>query len=246
MYMFGAGNVYLTPQVGAGVVATPQKVGTLQEVSFDISFESKELYGNKQFPVMVARGKGKISGKAKTGEFKGALILSLLSGATQATGRKVGASEVGVVPSPSGPYTISTAHSANFSEDLGVIDSATGLSLTHVASGPTTGQYSVTAGVYTFAAADAGHSVQINYAWTDASTGKTISYSNQLMGAQSIYTLGLYNTNPDGSLFGIKFKNVVIPKLALGFKSDDFTMPDLDLSAFAGTDDSILEAYTPE
>lgn len=241
MYMFGAGNVYLVP---SGSNPTPLEVGTLQEVSLDFSFESKELYGNKQFPVMVARGKGKITGKAKSGAFRGGLISSILSGATSATGRHIGAVEVSAVPTT--PFAITVTHSANFADDLGVVDVASGTSMTRVAATPATGEYSVAAGVYTFAAADTGKSVQISYAYTDAATGKTISYSNQLMGAQSIYTLSLYNTNPDGSKFGMKLMQVVFPKLAMGWKNDDFTMPDLDINAFADSTGKVLEAYVPE
>jgi hypothetical protein len=255
MYMFGAGNVFLTESG----VSNPKthKVGTLQEVSFDISFESKELYGNKQFPVMVARGKGKISGKAKSGEFRGAMITSLLSGATRTSGRKLHATgEQHSAPTTTtttssgspGTVTVTVTNAATFAQDLGVSYGATHEPLTRVAAGSeAVGKYSVdeATGVYTFSTADAAAALLFDYVYT-AVDGSTILYSNQLMGAQSIYSLGLYNTEPDGSKFGIKFMNVVIPKLGMGFKNDDFTMPDLDLSAFAATNEAILEAYTPE
>lgn len=258
MYMFGAGNVYITE---SGVTSPKTyRVGTLQEVSFDISFESKELYGNQQFPVMVARGKGKITGKAKSGEFRGGLIMSLLSGATRVSGRTLQASEKKTIPATAGGGTTTTTlapgasayqvevdnHSV-FAMDLGVSYADSDQPLTPVAAGlEAAGKYSVDAsGIYSFAAADQGLAVVISYAYT-AVDGSTIKFSNQLMGAQQIYQLGLYNVEPDGSKFGVKFKQVVIPKLSLGFKNDDFTMPDLDLSGFAAADGSILEAYTPE
>jgi hypothetical protein len=241
MFMFGAGNLYLTP---SGTNPTPVRVGTLQDVSMDISFEQKELYGNKQFPVMVARGKGKITGKAKAGEFHGALIQSLLSGATKATGRKIGVVESDSVPGSS-PFTVTVAQSAKFSMDLGVVDANTGVPFTCGATASAANTYAVAAGVYTFNTGDQGRAVQISYEYTDTA-GSTILYSNQLMGAQLIYMLGLYNTEPDGSVVGIKFKSAIIPKLALGFKNDDFTMPDLDIAAFAAGDSTILEAYSPD
>jgi hypothetical protein len=243
-YYFGAGNVYIIP---SGTNPSPVQIGTVQEVSLDISFESKELHGNLQFPVMVARSKGKITGKAKAGEFRGNLMTSLLSGASSAVGRRIGARE-GPTAIPGTPWQITVTNSATWVEDMGVINATLGTAMTRVASGPTTGQYSVAAGVYTFASADnvSGYSVFIAYSYTSAATGHTIAYTNQLMGTQSIYTMNLFNTTPDGNAFGIKLYSVVFPKLALGFKNDDFTMPDLDLAAFADSSGNILSVYIPE
>jgi len=72
------------------------------------------------------------------------------------------AGEPQTVPSNPGPYTVSVANA--FAVDLGVTYASSGASLTKVASNPALGQYSVSsAGVYTFAAADAGAAVKISY-----------------------------------------------------------------------------------
>ena len=69
MYGFGTGILFgtqLQDATGATVAnATPVQFGTLQDVSSDITFEEKLLYGQNQFPVAVGRGKGKINFKAK-------------------------------------------------------------------------------------------------------------------------------------------------------------------------------------
>ena len=56
-YLFGSGSLYAVPKIdlaGAGVaVPTPVPFGALQDVSLDISFGQKELYGQKQFPLAV-------------------------------------------------------------------------------------------------------------------------------------------------------------------------------------------------
>lgn len=52
-----------------------------------------------------------------------------------------------------------------WASDAGVTYVATGAALTAVASAPATGQYSVAAGVYTFAAGDAGKAVVVNYGY---------------------------------------------------------------------------------
>lgn len=65
---------------------------------------------------------------------------------------------------PTTPFqiTASPIH-GTFDSDLGVTNATTGVSLTKVAAGPVTGQYSVsTAGLYTFAAADVGTSVNVS------------------------------------------------------------------------------------
>ena len=68
--------------------------------------------------------------------------------------------EVAVVPAS--PYKVTVAQSAAFSCDQSV-SYANGNKLVQVAASPATGQYSITAGVYTFAAADTGQSLTIVY-----------------------------------------------------------------------------------
>lgn len=89
MFEFGSGSLWLTPVSGnLAANPTPIEVGTLQDVSLDISFDLKMLYGQKQFPESIARGKGKITGKAKFGRFNSDLISQILfgSGGTRIAG----------------------------------------------------------------------------------------------------------------------------------------------------------------
>jgi len=53
----------------------------------------------------------------------------------------------------------------SWGSDLGVTYTATGASLTSVSASPAPGQYAVSAGAYTFSAADAGQSVAISYGY---------------------------------------------------------------------------------
>ena len=62
-YSFGAGTLFLVRTDIA--TPTPTRIGTLQDVSIDMSFDAKELTGQYQAPVAVARGKMKITGKSK-------------------------------------------------------------------------------------------------------------------------------------------------------------------------------------
>lgn len=63
-YMFGAGVVTINSN----------PVGTLQDVSLDVSFNTVPLMGAYQFPVALARGAGSVKGSAKSGEFDSTLL----------------------------------------------------------------------------------------------------------------------------------------------------------------------------
>lgn len=74
-----------------------------------------------------------------------------------------GNGEAAVVPS-AGPFTVQALD--NFYSDVGVVLAADGVTaLAKVSGTPATGQYAVNAsGLYTFAAADAGTAISLNYA----------------------------------------------------------------------------------
>ena len=115
--------------------------------------------------------------------------------------------------------------------------------LSRVASAPTTGQYSVAAGVYTFAAADTTHVVQISYNYTAASTGTTVAFANQLMGQNTTFKLELFNTY-NGVKTGWILPAATFSKLSLAFKNTDYTETDLDFECFADASGNILYEYT--
>jgi hypothetical protein len=141
--------------------------------------------------------------------------------------------ELGTVPA-SGPYTVSVTNAATFIENLSVIDATTGLEMTRVASAPATGQYAVTAGVYTFAAADASHVVWLSYSYS-STNGYTVTVSNALMGAGSTFSLVAYNQY-ESKYMGLKFPAIKAPKLSLAMKMADFTMQNVDFEALRGFD----------
>src|ERR1051326_1886834 len=171
MFEFGSGTLWGFPVSGnTAPNPTPMKFGTLQDVSLDISGDVKQLYGQKQFPEAVARGKCKITGKAKFASINGKMFNDLFFGQTLGTGMKqVALDEVHSVPATPFQVTITPPNSGIFLQDWGVRYAATGVPLTRVASGPVTGQYSVnqSTGVYTFSTGDQGTSnVLISYTFT--------------------------------------------------------------------------------
>jgi hypothetical protein len=242
---FGSGVLIATP---SGANATPVQFGALQNVSLDFSFSSKQLFGQYQFPIAFARGEGKISGKAKFANIDGPLYNNCFFGQTSTTGQKLWSyNEAGAVPASS-PYSYSSANAASFDADLGVVYASSGLALTKVASAPAIGQYSVTAGVYSFNSADAGRALLLSYSYSQASTGggSRAVLANKVMGMAPTFQIDFYQTNPNiaGAQWSLRLYNCVSTKLSLASKNQDFVIPELDFEAFANAANSIGEINT--
>jgi hypothetical protein len=229
--VFGAGNLWGIP---VGVAnPTPVRFAALQDVSVDFSFDLKTLHGSSQFALENAKGKGKIAIKAAIGRFDPNLFNTIFFGQTITTGETiVSVDETAAIPAT--PYQITVANSATFLVDLGVYDTTAGKWLKRVASAPATGQYSVAAGVYTYAAADTTHVVRGSYTYGSASTGSTITATNLPLGSQQIFSLELFEYFTGGS--GRKNSSLYFPavqsnKLSMPMKMDDFSLPSFEMSA---------------
>ena len=180
IYSFGSGALLGVRTDVAG--ATPVNFGLVQEVQIDIQFTTKELYGQYQFPLAVARGQGKVTGKAKMAQISGLAFNSLFFGQTLSAGQLATSfAEAAIIPSGS-PYTVTVANAANVADDYGVVYAATGLPLMKVASAPSAGQYSVAGGVYSFASADAGKAVLVSYTYAVTAAGQEFTLANQPLG----------------------------------------------------------------
>ena len=250
--LFGAGAMWGTPltdsQGNAISNPTPVRFGIAQEISMDIDFSTKELYGTLQFPVQIGRGTAKISGSIKNAQINGRAWASLFFGQSFSTGVFADYLDTtGELIPASGPYTITVTppSSGVWSADLGVLDSNAN-PMQVVASGPTTGQYSVAAGVYTFAAADEGKKVFINYQYTGASTtAPTQTITSQPLGYTPTFALDIYLPYNGSSVTAHLFQ-VVASKLAIQTKLDDFVIPSMDYSAFADTQNRVLQIGTTQ
>lgn len=248
---FGSGILWGTPltDLSGNAITNPSPAifGVLQDVSVDISFDTKELYGQNQFPVTVGRGKGKIACKAKTAQVYGAFYNSLFFGGTMTNGIYSDVYETNGAIIPTTPFqiTVTPPSSGTWAADLGVI-SATGLPMIRVASAPATGQYSAAAGVYTFAAADAALRVFINYQYTATSTtAKNSTVVNSVMGYAPTFQADLFIPY-QGKALCLTLYSCISSKLSLGTKLDDFTIPELDFAAFANSAGSVMKWSTTE
>lgn len=234
--VFGSGSLW---GVQTGVAnPTPAKFAALQGCAIDIGFSTKELFGQHNFPITVARGAGKISVKASSASFQARAFNDLFFNGQLNTGKLMTAlDEAASIPAAAGPYTITVANGATYAGDLGVIDKATGSLMKRVAAAPATGEYSVntTTGVYTFASADAQKPVLISYQYNVAASGNTIIISQQLLGSAPKFKAVL-STKYDGQQLDLQLNACVATKLSFATKQEDFAMPDFEFSAFA--DDS--------
>ena len=235
MYIFGSGTLWGTRSDIPN--ATPQKFGALNDVSVEFSASSKHLYGQNQFPLAVARGTGKISGKAKFAQIQGRIYTDLFFGAQLQSGQVATANgEAAAVPAV-GPYQVSVLNAATWSADLGVVNAATGLTLHKVASSPAEGQYSVSStGLYSFNAADSGMALLISYRYGVAGSGQSFTVVNQQLGTQPVFSVTLetvYNA-PGGLKKAVLTLNACVSnKLNLATKTDDFAVSEIDFDCFA-------------
>jgi hypothetical protein len=240
---FGSGVMILTPSISGAV--TPVQLGTMQDVSIDIAFGSKQLFGQYQFPVALARGEAKISGKCKFANIDGNVLNNIFLGDAGTTGQKYWAyQEAHSIPAT--PYQVTVANSAKFDADLGVTFVSNGQPLTRVASGPATGQYSVAAGVYTFAAADTGKALLISYSYTSTATGQNNIITNNLMGSALSFQVDFYQAAPNvaGAQWSLRLYNCISNKLTLQSKTTDFTIPEMDFEAYANAANAVGEINT--
>lgn len=255
MQSFGAGVMVGTQTINAAGAAvalpSPVQFGILQDITLDESFELKKLYGANKFPVAVAQGKGNMSLKAKLANFNAELVNTFLYGLSLnpvygALYQDLSGTLIGTAGSPNiTPTLFGTALT-----DMGVISAVNGIPYTRVASAPTAGQYSFSAGsgMWTFDGVhDTGKTVFINYAYGTSSGGggvgpgtgitgaKQLIITNQPMGVMPEFAVDL-QTQFLGKTMYMHFPRVVANKLSRAYKNDDFTIMDFEMEACA--DDS--------
>lgn len=228
-----------------GIASGSQPIvfGALQDVQIKISAKNDLLMGQGQFASAVGRGSMTIKGTSKIGALS-ASIYNLMFGTTPSTGTTlVNYAEAHNIPA-STPYTVTVTNSATFVADYGVVYTATGIPLELVASNPAQGQYSVSAGVYTFAAADTGVAVQITYTSTSSTTGATIQVPNSLQGVQPVFGI-LQQRSWNGTGERIALPYCIASDLTLPTAMSKFGIGQFDFDAFSqGGTASPIQIYT--
>jgi len=226
---------------------TPVNIGKANEFSLDFAATGKDLFGQGQYPLIHARGTGKVTAKAKAALISGIAFNSVFFGLTLAAGEHVVAlSESHTIPTT--PYTVTIAPpgSGTFVADLGVISAssgllAPGLPLTVVTTTPSvSGTYEVNpaTGVYTFDSADTGKTVLITYTYALAAVGQNLSISNPLIGTTPTFAAWYYTavSQPGGAVpLTIELYACAADKLNMQFKLEDFMLPEFDFACFVNS-----------
>ena len=237
MYSFGSGVLIGTRTDIAN--STPVNFGLVQEVTIDETATIKELNGQFQRPVAIARGTIKTTGKAKVARISGMAFSNLFYGVTPLAGQLTTSfAEAGTVSSAS-PFSFTVANASTFVDDDGMLYAITGLPLTKVSSAPIAGQYSVASGVYTFNSADAGKPVLASYTYTLSGLGQKFTVVNQLLGTTPTFQ-ALFYTTFQGQAISLKLNNCTSNKLSFQTKLEDFTMPEFDFSCFADAAGNVM------
>lgn len=242
-FLFGSGAIYATPLVDAYgnaiTVPTPVKFLACQDIACDLSFDTKMLYGGLQMPLAVARGKGKIAVKAHFGQVNGTIFNNAFFGQTLSVGQEAYYQDITGAAIPATPFQITPVipNSGVWAADMGVRN-ASGIPMTRVASAPITGQYSVTLGAYTFAAADTLLTVYIDYRYTIAGSGKKIAVVNQQLGSTPSVSLDIV-VPYSGKMLTARFPNAVAGKMNMATKLDDFTIPEIDFDCFVDSSNNV-------
>lgn len=231
---FNSGAAFL---IDSSANPTPNQLGILQSASLALKATNKKLYGNNLLPVAAGRSQIDVTGKAKFAQYQARLINDFF-GSTMNTGQTLIAyNEAASIPASS-PYTYQTTNHTTFTLNLGVVYASTGIPLVCVASSPATGQYTISSGTYTFATADAGANVVINYEYTTTG-GETITISNASAGAASLSTIVL------GMSYNGLQGNFTLPACLptdlnlLDGKIGDFSMPELSFDAICNSSNTL-------
>jgi hypothetical protein len=240
--VFGPGIAWLTrTDVTPG---TPFNVGYVNEFSSDVTFETKSLFGQNQFPLLVARGTAKCTGKIKAAAVSGQALNTLLFGGAWTAGTQYDTAQSPSTAIPTTPYQITPTvpASGTWNSDLGVLNAATFEPMIQVASGPLAGQYSVAAGVYTFSSADhtSGISVIISfsYSYTTGATGQNQIILNQPIGTTPTFQLD-YKSILYGATYYLRLYSSIGGKWGMAHKITDYAMPEYDFEFFANAQQQV-------
>lgn len=250
--VFGVANVFMNPTLrNIPLDPTPQQLITLQDFEVSIDATLKELRGQFQYPDDVATSDKKITWKSGWGRMDIDAYNNVFFGEDSITtgGNNVNVNESATIPASS-PHQVTVTNAADFTQDEGVIYTSgstaqIGQKLTKVASGPVTGEYSVSAGVYTFAAADAGLTVQISYI-SDTTSGRTLTVLNheQGFGPQlEIFASNPYQEMDEPIPNNLHLYACKATKLGLPYKRADYLITSIEGEAFADASGNVLDLF---
>jgi hypothetical protein len=225
---------------------TPIRFGVLQSVNIDFDFKNKQLYSQRVFPLISSWSQGQVSGKIRSASICGWLANILLgfTTATPNTGSQVVMDSLQTIPS-SPPYTVTITNAS----DLGVTYQLTSVTngsismqLTRVSASPNAGQYSFSAGTWTFAAGDAGKIIYVSYALAGDAGTANYSFVNPMQGLAPIFGLQFIQQF-GGKTFRVSLPTVVSQKFSMPTRANDYEENEIDFEAVCLTDGAPIAVF---
>ncbi len=242
--VFGPGILIIT-QLGFGGPYTPVNIGYAQEFSYDEAGDTKQLFGQNQYPLVSARGTIKSTGKIKAATLSGIALAAAFSGQGYSSGQLIMQyGEADTVPGSPYALTVTPPGGGTYESDLGILYAATGLPFKKVSSAPAIGQYSESGGVYTFNASDSGAPILASYAYNTTGGQKQI-VTNQPIGNSPFFQLD-YSSVLNGQPYYVRFFRCIAAKLTRAHKLTDFVMPEIDFEFFANDAGQVYEVSYPQ
>jgi hypothetical protein len=246
---FGPGVMYgeRVDQQGSGI--GPRQFGLMQDVDITFAFTNKDLYGQNQFPAAIARGQGKVTGKAKLAQINVLLYSDLFFGLGTSPGTVTVSQDESVTIPTLAPFSITVANASSFDTDLGVWLDYNGARFNRVTTPVNVTDYSISpGGVYNFSAAAEGLLVHISYAYgTPVTSGSTILITNQVQGYTPAWQCTIFQKisptvpgGPNASLpWSLGLYACVSNSLSFPTAQDNWTLNSFDFSAFANASGNI-------
>lgn len=228
---FGTGLLYGVP-TGGNLPVNPTPIRLLlQEVSVDFKGDLKKLYTLYQMPIATARGKIDVTGKAKIVNYDPDPINQLFWAQTTTVGIEVPIDQE--LSTANTTYVV--VNGATFAQDRGVTyatGTKSGQVLLNNTTAATVGYYAVntTSGQYTFNAGDSTTAMYISYTYTNATRGKTIQISSQVMGYAPVVTMDVWGTFRN-KVLGIRLNACTLGQWTYPTKLEDFWMSDITFDA---------------
>ena len=135
---------------------------------------------------------------------------------------------------------------ADYVADLGVYYANSGQPLQYTTGIPTAataeypGTYTEVNGSYYFA--DLSTDILLNYLYTNDTSGYTLKVGNPLMGTTPKF-MGVFTNSYEGLSLTMRLYACVASKLSFPTKIDDYTIPELDFSAYQNAAGQTVDIY---
>jgi len=244
VFVYDSGTLWMVPQTnqanGTPSDLTPIRIGNLKGITVDtvwkLNYPSNQLMAKTNAGTQTVT----ITGRAAIGTFNGRYLSQLVYGQDFAAGAEL-ADMDRVYTIPASPYTVTVTppSSGSFVQNLGVLLSADGTAFKRISGTPTTGQFSLSGAVYTFAAADTGKSIKLSYLYAIAG-GSRMVVSNIYAGEAPSFQMILQGTD-NGRNLCLILKKVLPKTFKMPTNLEAFSIPDFEFEAIANLSGGILE-----